>query len=86
MREYCVKIAWLAMERAFQGRGLGSLLLKAAEDYACSKDKPVLTVKTYGRMDYEPYLQTLAFYESQGYKLYEIVEGYKSFGSQPPYQ
>jgi GNAT superfamily N-acetyltransferase len=82
-RECCVEIAWLAVERAFQDLCLGRLLLKAAEDCACSKGKPVLTVKTYERMDHEPYLQTLAFYEGKGFKLYEIVEVYKPFVSQP---
>ncbi len=82
-RECCVEIAWLAVERGFQGQGLGSLLLEAAEDYACSRGKPVLTVKTYGGMDYEPYLRTLRFYRSRGFKLYEVIDEYKPFGGQP---
>ncbi|MCE4620422.1 MAG: GNAT family N-acetyltransferase [Desulfurococcales archaeon] len=82
-RECCVEIAWLAVEKGFQGRGLGTLLLRAAESYACSKGKPVLTVKTYGGMDYEPYLETLAFYKKKGFKLYEVVEEYKPFNGQP---
>ncbi len=82
-RECCVEIAWLAVERGFRGRGLGTLLLGAAEAYACSRGKPVLTVKTYGGMDYEPYLETLAFYRRRGFRLYEVIQDYKPFGGQP---
>ena len=82
-RECCVEIAWLAVERGFRGRGLGTLLLGAAEAYACNRSKPVLTVKTYGGMDYEPYLETLAFYRKRGFRLYEVVEEYEPFGGQP---
>ena len=82
-RECCIEIAWLAVEREFHGEGLGTLLLEAAETYACSRDKPVLTVKTYGGMDYEPYLETLAFYRKKGFRLYEVIEDYKPFGGQP---
>ncbi|MEB2837136.1 MAG: GNAT family N-acetyltransferase [Desulfurococcales archaeon] len=83
VRECCVEIAWLAVERGFQGRGLGSLLLEAAEDYACSRGKHVLAVKTYGGMDYEPYMRTLRFYGSRGFKLYGVIDEYKPFGGQP---
>ena len=82
-RECCVEIAWLAVEREFHGRGLGTMLLNAAEAYACSRGKTALTVKTYGGMDYEPYLETLNFYRKRGFRLYEIVEEYKPFGDQP---
>ena len=82
-RECCIEIAWLAVEKGFQGRGLGTMLMEAASRYACSKNKPVLTVKTYGGMDYEPYLDTLAFYRSRGFKLYEVIDGYKPFNGQP---
>lgn len=83
VRECCVEIAWIAVERGWRGRGIGSLLLEAAESYACSLDKPVLTVKTYGGMDYEPYMETLRFYRRRGFKLYEIIEDYKPFNGQP---
>ncbi len=82
-RECCMEIAWLAVEKGSHGRGLGTLLLEAAEKYACSRGKPLLTVKTYGGMDYEPYIETLAFYRKRGFRLYEVVEGYKPFGDQP---
>ncbi len=82
-RECCLEIAWLAVEKGFQGKGLGTLLVNAAAEYACHRRKPVLTVKTYGGMDYEPYLRTLKFYESRGFRLYEIIEDYKPFGGQP---
>ena len=82
-RECCVEIAWLAVERGFRGRGLGTLLLEAAEAYACSRGKPVLTVKTYGGMDYEPYLETLAFYRRRGFRMYEVIQDYEPFGGQP---
>ena len=47
-RECCVEIAWLAVERSFHGKRIGSLLLGAAGAYACGGGKPMFTVKTYG--------------------------------------
>ena len=82
-RECCVEIAWLAVEKGFHGRGIGTILLGTAEAYACKRGKPLLTVKTYGGMDYEPYLKTLAFYKKKGFKQYEVIEEYKPFGGQP---
>ncbi len=82
-RECCIEIAWLAVEKEYQGRGIGSLLIEASEEYACSKGKPVLTVKTYGGMDYEPYMRTIQFYRKTGFNLYEIIDSYKPFGDQP---
>jgi len=73
----------LAVEKEYQGRGIGSLLVEASEKYACSKGKPVLTVKTYGGMDYEPYMRTIQFYRKTGFGLYEIIDSYKPFGGQP---
>ncbi len=82
-RECCMEIAWLAVEKGSQGLGLGTLLLQEAEQYACNAGKPILTVKTYGGEDYEPYNRTMRFYRSRGFLLYEVVEGYKPFGGQP---
>ena len=82
-RECCIEIAWLAVEKGFHGKGIGTQLLEAAEAYACCKGKPLLTVKTYGGMDYRPYLETLAFYRKRGFRLYEVIEAYKPFGDQP---
>ena len=82
-RECCLEIAWLAVEKGFQGKGLGTLLVNTAAEYACRKRKSILTVKTYGGMDYEPYLRTLRFYKSRGFRLYEIIEDYKPFRGQP---
>ncbi len=82
-RECCIEIAWLAVERSFHGRGIGSLLVKTAEDYACKRGKPVLTVKTYGGMDYQPYIKTLQFYMNKGFRLYEIINNYQPFSGQP---
>lgn len=83
VRECCVEIGWMAVEKMFQGRGLGTLLLRAAEQYACKMGRNVLTVKTYGGGDYEPYLRTMHFYRSRDFSLYEIIEEYGPFGAQP---
>ncbi len=82
-RECCMEIAWLAVERRYQGRGIGTALIEAAEKHACSKDKRILTVKTYGGMDYDPYIKTLQFYRNRGFRLYEIISNYEPFGGQP---
>ena len=82
-RECCVEIAWLAVERGFHGRGLGSMLVAAAEKHACRAGKPVLTVKTYGGGDYEPYRRTMRFYRRNGFKLYEIIDNYQPYNGQP---
>ena len=82
-RECCCEILWLAVERDYHGRGYGTLLLRKAEEYACGRGKRVLTVKTYGGGDYEPYVRTLNFYKSRGFKVYETIDQYKPFGGQP---
>ena len=82
-RECCVEIAWLAVERGFHARGLGSLLMVEAERYACRIGKPILTVKTYGGEDYGPYMKAIKFYKGRGFKLYEIIKNYQPFGGQP---
>ena len=46
-RECRVEIAWLAVERGFHGRGLGSLLIIEADKYTCRVGRSILTVKTY---------------------------------------
>ncbi len=82
-RESCYEILWLAVERNHHGKRYGTLLLRKAEEYACSKGKHILTVKTYGGGDYEPYIRTLNFYKSRGFKEYETIDQYKPFGGQP---
>ncbi len=44
-RECCVEIKWLAVKRDYPGRGIGTLLVKKAKDYACRKGKNILTIK-----------------------------------------
>ena len=82
-RECCIEIAWLAVEKEYQGRGIGTALVEAAEGYACRRGKRVLTVKTYGGMDYEPYNMTMGFYRGRGFRLYEVIRNYEPFGEQP---
>ena len=82
-RECCIEIAWLAVERGLHGRGLGSMLIAEAEKHACTAGKPVLTVKTYGGGDYEPYRRTMEFYRKRGFKLYEVINHYQPYGGQP---
>ncbi len=81
-RECCCEILWLAVERDYHGRGYGTLLLRKTKEYACGRGKHDLTVKTYGGGDYEPYVRTLNFYKSKGFKVLEAIDQYKSFGGQ----
>ncbi len=82
-RECCMEIAWMAVERGHHGRGIGRRLIEEAAGYACRRGKRVLSVKTYGGGDYEPYQKTLSFYKSTGFKLYEIIDNYTGFQGQP---
>ena len=83
-RECCIEIAWLAVEKEYQGRGIGTALIKAAKKHACNNGKRVLTVKTYEGMDYEPYIKTLQFYRNEEFRLYETIRSnYEPFGGQP---
>ena len=75
-RECCAGIAWLAVERGFQGKGLGSLLMVGAERYACRIGKSILTVKTYGGEGYKPYKKTTKFYRKRGFKPYEVIRNH----------
>ena len=54
-----------------------------AEKYACRIGKPILTVKTYGGEDYEPYKKTIRFCRERGFKLYEVIRNYQPFRGQP---
>ncbi len=82
-RECCVEILWLAVNRMYHGRGIGTALVEAVERYACSRGKNIVTVKTYGGGDYEPYRRTAAFYKARGFRLYEVLKEYEPFGGQP---
>ncbi|NOZ30451.1 MAG: GNAT family N-acetyltransferase [Crenarchaeota archaeon] len=82
-RECCIEIAWLAVDKEYHGRGLGTRLVHEVERHACRRGKGVVTVKTYGGSDYEPYRKTMEFYRKNGFKLYEVIESYPPFGGQP---
>ena len=78
-----MEIAWLAVEKEYQGRGIGTALVEAAEEYACRRGKWVLTVKTYGGMDYKPYNMTMRFCRGRDFRLYEVISNYEPFEGQP---
>ncbi len=78
-RPCCLEISWMAVDRRMHGKGVGTELLKAVEELACEKGK-LVTVKTYGGEDYEPYNLTRRFYESRGFRLYEVIDPYPPWG------
>lgn len=67
-------IYWMAVLREYQGSGIGSSLIKCAEDY--SKDRGCLsvTVETLSPKNADNnYLKTYSFYEKSGYQpLFEL--------------
>jgi ribosomal protein S18 acetylase RimI-like enzyme len=54
---------WIVVDPAFQGEGIGTVLLKAMEQALTGRGR-LIVVETAGRADYAA---TRAFYEKHGY-------------------
>ena len=75
-RSSVMEILWLAVRKEFHGRGIGTRLVKFAEELARTRGCKILMVKTSGSKDYEPYIRTRKFYEKLGFIQLEKIDPY----------
>ena len=62
------EVAWMAVAEAWQGRGVGSILLERLEDTASAAGILALEVSTVAESaGYAPYEATRAFYHRRGF-------------------
>lgn len=68
-------IYWMAVNRNYHGKHIGSALLNAAEKYSFEKGYQSITVETLSPKQKDPhYLKTYHFYEKNGFKpLFELT-------------
>ena len=70
-----VNIGWLGVHPEDQRKGIGSQLIKAAEDFSRQMEIDELAVYTLGdSVDYEPYESTRAFYLKHGFTIYQRTQ------------
>ena len=81
--EDCAEIDCLGVQKAYQGRGIGSQLLAAFESEA-RKNVDYLQVKTVAEGSNKDYDRTNVFYRSLGFKKLEIFP--QLWGPQNPCQ
>lgn len=69
-----VNIYWMAVRKEYQGHGIGSALLKYAEDYCLKQHCVSMTVETLSPSEKDPnYLKTYKFYLGNGFDpLFEL--------------
>ena len=68
------EIAWIAVSAGYHRRGIGSRLLKFAEDDLRNSGVTEVLVETLGEsVDYEPYERTRAFYRAAGFRDFKRV-------------
>jgi ribosomal protein S18 acetylase RimI-like enzyme len=72
-----VDLYWIAVDPAFQGRGVGRELLTAAERWIAEAGRRRVWVETAGRPQYRP---TRDFYLACGYRVAAELEGYYAPG------
>lgn len=66
----------MGVRRARHGQGLGTALLRAAEEYLTARGFEYLQVKTLGPSDPDVgYARTRAFYEARGFVPLEEIDG-----------
>lgn len=68
---------WIAVEKGFQGNGIGRVLISRVEEQILQEGGRRLYVETSSRAEYEP---TLQFYSSQGYIREAVLEDFYSKG------
>ena len=68
---------WIVVDRARQGDGIGSQLLREIETRLAADDARLLVVETSSRADYAP---TRAFYERRGFTRAASLPGYYAPG------
>ncbi|HET8713290.1 MAG TPA: GNAT family N-acetyltransferase [Gemmatimonadales bacterium] len=68
---------WIVVDRARQGRGIGTQLLVDVEGRLRTQDARLVVVETSSRPDYTP---TRAFYEARGYTRTATIPAYYAPG------
>ena len=68
---------WLAVDPAWQGKGVGSQLLREVESRLTAHRARLLVVETSSRADYAP---TRAFYERRGFRRAALLPDYYALG------
>ena len=79
------EILWIAVEPTRRNGGLGSRLLGHALAELRDQGVALVEVKTLDRSaDYEPYLETEAFYERNGFVQIDRIEELPGYGPENP--
>jgi GNAT superfamily N-acetyltransferase len=78
-RPRAAEVYLMAVRRELHGHGIGTALLRAAEEHLRAREVEYLQVKTLGPSDPDPgYARTRAFYEARGFvpleELHELWE------------
>lgn len=68
---------WIAVERARRGEGLGSELLRHAEDEVRDAGARLMIIETSGQPRYEP---TRRFYLAHGYQVAAVIKDFYADG------
>ena len=66
---------WIAVDRARQGEGIGTELVRSVEHRLAAAGGRLIVVETSSRADYQP---TRRFYEARGYTKTATIPGYYS--------
>jgi ribosomal protein S18 acetylase RimI-like enzyme len=75
--EQTYDLYWIVVDRAQQGRGIGTQLLGEVEQRLTTHDARLIVVETSSRSDYTP---TRGFYEARGYTRAATIPAYYAPG------
>lgn len=82
-----IEISWLAVQRDFQGLGIGSKLVKNTLDEFSKKGFQICYVKTLAEtVENEGYEKTRRFYKHLGFNTLEIIDPYPEWSAGNPCQ